>query len=88
MVQEATLQSHQIVLHITSELPAEQFFTKLIAKIKAVDEESLLANATPAVSDRYDPFVPESLLKKAFVYDHLDIPGIREWAKRWEHGSR
>ena len=41
-----------------------------------------MADAAPVIYDRYDPFVPEALLKKAFVYDHLDIPGIREWANR------
>jgi len=71
-----------MAIHIVSEIPSESFLTEFTEKIKELDEESLIADAVPTVYDRYDPFVPEVLLKKAFVYDHLDIPGICEWANK------
>lgn len=79
-VQYVSLARGGMAIHIVSEIPAEGFLADFTEKIKGLDEELLIADAVPTIFDRYDPFVPEALLKKAFVYDHLDIPGIYEWA--------
>ena len=79
-VQYVSLARGGMAIHIVSEIPAEGFLADFTEKIKGLDEELLIADAVPTIYDRYDPFVPEGLLKKAFVYDHLDIPGIYEWA--------
>lgn len=81
-VQSASLTRRSMALQIVSDIPTERFMNEFLDKVKAVDKQSLMADAVPVNYDRYDPFVPEALLKKAFVYDHLDIPGIREWANR------
>ena len=65
---------------VASEWPAETFVIKLIEKLKEVKEVDLICDAPPLPCDRYDSFVPEVLLKKAFVYDHLDIAGVSQWA--------
>lgn len=81
-IQSASLVHCGMAIQMISEIPAEDFFAEFMEKIKKLNEESLIDAAPPMIHDRYDPFVPESLLKKAFVYDRLDIPGIREWAKQ------
>ena len=81
-MQAVSLARRSMALHIVSEIPAERFMDEFMASVKGIDEQSLMADAVPVDYDRYDPFVPETLLKKAFVYDHLDIPGTQEWANR------
>lgn len=79
-VQAVSPARRSMALHIVSEIPAERFMDALVERVRGVDEQSLMADAAPVIYDRYDPFVPEALLKKAFVCNHLDVPGIREWA--------
>ena len=81
-VQAVSLARRSMALQIVCEIPVGEFMNEFLDRVKAVDEQCLVADAAPVEYDRYDPFVPEALLKKAFVYDHLDIPGIREWANR------
>lgn len=79
-VQSISLVQDGMGIHVVSEWPAETFVIKLVEKLKEVKEVDLICDAPPLPCDRYDSFVPEVLLKKAFVYDHLDIAGVSQWA--------
>jgi ATP-dependent Lhr-like helicase len=39
--------------------------------------EALVSSAEAPEMQKYDEFIPHSLLRKAFVYDHLDMDEVR-----------
>lgn len=54
------------------------FWKKMVAKVNEIKEDDLIAIAPPFPFDRYDQYIPENLRRKAYVYNHMDIKGLKE----------
>ena len=59
-------------------LPRGLFLKRLRACLEALDPEDLVENAPAERRDRNDPYLPDALLKRAYVYNALDVAGLRD----------
>lgn len=50
---------------------------------EGITPESLVGKNEAPVMQKYDQFVPASLLRKAYAYDHLDVEEFSEIVKHW-----
>ena len=66
-------------ISIATELPIGLCWKKLVKMITSTAPESIIPTVPPIPMDRYDAQVPEVLLRKAYVYNHLDIDGLKTW---------
>ena len=62
---------------VTTELSTDAFWDKLMKRIIGISSEEIVSIAPPTPMDRYDAQVPEALLRKAYVYNGLDVDGLR-----------
>lgn len=62
---------------VATELSTDAFWKKLTKQITGVSSEGIISIAPPTPMDRYDAQVPETLLRKAYVYNGLDVDGLR-----------
>ncbi|WP_414576737.1 DEAD/DEAH box helicase [Anabaena sp. CCY 9402-a] len=46
--------------------------------------EALVSSAEAPEMQKYDEFIPHPLLRKAFVYDYLDMEEVKQQVARWE----
>ncbi len=58
-------------------LPKKRFLEGLRACLEALEPEALVSAAPAAALDRNDAFVPDALRRRAYVYNHLDAPGLK-----------
>lgn len=65
-------------IHVVSEIPAEAFFSLFQKKIIEINPDNLFPFVPTSGCDTYDRFVPEELLRKAYVFNHLDLKGLKE----------
>jgi len=66
-------------LQITSDLSAETFVKTIGAiKLSMDDPDLVLPKQQVPKVDKYDIMVPDELLRKAFLYNELDVPGAVE----------
>ena len=63
---------------IKTELTAETFWRKLLILIQHVIPDDIIPIAPPIPLDRYDDMISEYLLRKAFVFNNLDIDGLKD----------
>ena len=54
------------------------FWKKMVTKVNEIKEDDLIAIVPPFPFDRYDQYIPENLRRKAYVYNHMDIKGLKE----------
>lgn len=67
---------HNYYLEVTSGLGPEGFIRKLrAAKMDADDPEVILPADQVRRTDKYDGMVPEELLRRAYLYNEMDVPG-------------
>ncbi|SHK47594.1 DEAD/DEAH box helicase [Desulforamulus aeronauticus] len=72
-------------LQVTSDLPAQQFVEKVKRlEIDIENPDFVLPNGQFPKIDKYDMMVPDALLRKAFLYNELDVPGTIEVLKGLE----
>jgi ATP-dependent Lhr-like helicase len=70
---------------VTSGLGPEGFLKKLRAvKVNADDPEVILPTDQVRRTDKYDGMVPEELLRRAYLYNEMDVPGAVKVMKRTE----
>ena len=62
-------------LRITSGLSLDEFFSRCRSLSIDLDEPNMVLpkEQTPKI-DKYDPMVPEALLRSAFLYNQMDVP--------------
>ncbi|WP_036639097.1 hypothetical protein, partial [Paenibacillus durus] len=48
-----------------------------------LDPLALLSPGEAPYLGKYDEWIPQDLLRKAFSVDGLDVPGFHEMVKRW-----
>jgi len=66
-------------IEITSKLSADEFFSRLkTIHIDPDDPDLFLKNEEAPQFDKYDFMVPQPLLRKAFLYNRMDLPGALE----------
>ncbi len=58
-------------------LPRKTFLKQLRRCLEALDPEALVAAAPAEVRDRNDAHIPAELLQRAYVYNTLDVEGLR-----------
>ena len=63
-------------ISVATELPTDTFWSKLVKLITGTSPERIIPIAPPIPMDRYDVQIPEELLRKAYVYNYLDIGGL------------
>ena len=62
-------------LHITSGLSPDKFLSRCRGlRIDVDDPDMVLPQTQTPRIDKYDPMVPEALLRTAFLYDQMDVP--------------
>ena len=62
-------------LHITSGLSPDKFLSRCRGlRIDADDPDMVLPQTQTPRIDKYDPMVPEALLRTAFLYNQMDVP--------------
>ena len=66
-----------VAVHVHTSLDPEAFRAELIKALQTLRPEDVVPLAPAAPQDRYDAWVPEGLLQKAYVYNRLDIPGLK-----------
>lgn len=71
-------------MQFTMRTTAEEFF-QIVEEEAQVDFDplSLVYPEENPVFEKYDTFVPESLVRKGFAYGVLDIKGMKERVKQW-----
>ena len=74
-------------MQFTMRTTAEEFF-QIVEEEAQVDFDplSLVYPEENPVFEKYDTFVPESLVRKGFAYGVLDIKGMKERVKQWGRG--
>jgi ATP-dependent Lhr-like helicase len=64
------------------------FIDALVKEVsKDIDPMSLLYLGEVPIFDKYDEFLPESLVRKGFAYGVLDIDGMRSRVLNWSDGK-
>ncbi|WP_036723785.1 hypothetical protein, partial [Paenibacillus forsythiae] len=53
------------------------------ADSSGLDPLALLAPGEAPYLGKYDEWIPQDLLRKAFTVDGLDVPGLHEMVQRW-----
>ena len=72
-IQSAMKVAYGMGISVSSELPIDVFWNKLVKLITNTSAEQIIPIAPPVMMDRYDAMIPETLLRKAYVYNNLDI---------------
>ena len=67
--------SSHYYLQITSGLSLDEFLSRCRNLSMDLDDPSMVLpqDQTPKI-DKYDPMVPEALLRSAFLYNQMDVP--------------
>ena len=62
-------------LQITSGLSLDEFLSRCRSLSMDLDDPNMVLpqDQTPKI-DKYDPMVPEALLRRAFLYNQMDVP--------------
>ncbi len=68
---------------VSSDLTAADFWNKLMELMDRASPDGIVPTAPPLPADSYDALLPRELLKKAYVYNRLDVGGLRESMKRF-----
>lgn len=58
----------------------DEWLRRLGDALSTVTPEALMSAVPLEPCDRYDPHLPESLCRKSFVYNQMDLDGLRAWA--------
>ena len=80
--------SSRYYLHVTSGLSVDDFINKF-KKLHIADDDPdiiLPKDQTPKV-DKYDPMVPDSLLRSAFLFNQMCVPEAIEIVKNFVRGN-
>lgn len=77
-LQSAVINPAHTGIYINSELPMMDFISILKDEIAKVAPEDLIPLAPANPIDKYDEFIPEYLIQKAYIYDTLDIVGLKQ----------
>ena len=64
-------------LTVETLLPRRLFLKNLRACLEALEPEDLVPSAPATALDRNDAYVPAELRRRAYVYNHLDVPGLK-----------
>ena len=72
-------------LTVETLLPRRLFLKSLRACLERLEPEDLVSIAPATALDRNDAFVPKELRQRAYVYNHLDVPGLK--AALLSHGD-
>lgn len=72
-------------MQFTMKSGAEEFFRVLFEEIqKPIDPLELVYEKEVPLFDKYDEYLPESLIKKGFALGVLDVEGLRQTVLSWE----
>ena len=71
-----------LALEIAAEEAPAAFLRRFKETLRELTAEDLIPYAPAEPRDRYDEYVPEALLKKAYVYDALDLDGVKAFFAR------
>lgn len=85
-IQSAMKVAYGMGINVATELPIDVFWNKLVKLITNTSAEQIIPIAPPVMMDRYDAMIPEALLRKAYVYNSLDI-GKQDFCKLMNNGS-
>lgn len=77
MIQTVKPVARRCALLVDTLLPRKRFLKQLGKCLRALEAEALVASAPAEVRDRNDSFLPDELLKRAYVYNALDVEGLR-----------
>ena len=67
-------------LHIASDMQPKAWVEALLRELPKLREADLLPHASDLPEDRYDPYIPPELRRKACVCDRMDLAGVQKWA--------
>ena len=59
-------------------LPRRLFLKQLKRCLETLDPEALVSSAPAEARDRNDAWIPDALLRRAYVYNALDVNGLRD----------
>lgn len=72
-------------MQFTMKSGAEEFFRVLFEEIqKPIDPLELVYEKEVPLFDKYDEYLPESLIKKGFALGVLDVEGLRQTVLSWD----
>lgn len=66
---------------VAAGLEPDRWLRALLRELSALREEDVIGYAPGDPQDRYDAYVPPCLRQKAYVYDRMDIPGVKRWGE-------
>ena len=70
--------SPRMYIYISTKEKCNDFWMNMVSKVKDIQAEDLISVVPPYPVDRYDGYIPDCLRKKAYVYNHMDIQGLKE----------
>ena len=72
-------------MQFTMKVDEDTFFRTLFEEIqKPMDPLELVYPKELPLFDKYDEYLPESLVRKGFAWGVLDVDGLREKVLSWE----
>ncbi len=77
-IQFARFVGMRMGIFLYTELPAAEFWEHLVCALNSIAPEDIVPIAPSTPVDRYDSQVPEELRRKAYVYNCLDINGLKD----------
>ena len=80
--------SRPFYIQFSMKADRETFFKVIFEEIeKPIDPLELVYQNEIPIFDKYDDYIPESLMKKGFAYGVLDLDGLRERIRGWKTGE-
>ena len=73
-----SFQYSMLYISISSEKNSTDFWNEMVSRIHGMQTNDLIAFVPPVPVDRYDPYIPERLRRKAYVYNCMDLQGLQE----------
>lgn len=75
-------------MQFTMKVSAQEFYQVVAEEIqKPLDPMELVYPKELPLFDKYDEYLPESLVKKGFAYGVLDLQGMKEAILSWQNIS-